>query len=98
MFACKKLGNIFNPTVSRPRPWMQEYAQCPTPFVLNDDILRVYIACRPQRGTDLQYVSYPGYVDVARDDLTRVVRIADTPLLPLGEPGAFDEFGIMPSS
>lgn len=98
MFSWNKLGNIFNPTASRPRPWMQEYAQCPTPFVLNDDILRVYIACRPQRGADMQYVSYPGYVDLARDDITRVVRIADTPLLPLGEPGAFDEFGIMPSS
>lgn len=98
MFAWKKIGNVFNPTVNRPRSWMQEYAQCPTPFVLNDATLRVYFACRPQRGADLQYVSYPGYVDLARDDLTRVLKIADAPLLPLGSAGAFDEFGIMPSS
>jgi len=98
MFSWNKLGNIFNPTVSRPREWMQEYAQCPTPFVLNEKILRVYIACRPQRGADMQYVSYPGYVDLAREDVKQVVGIADTPLLPLGNPGAFDEFGIMPSS
>ncbi len=77
---------------------MQEYAQCPTPFILNDKVLRVYIACRPQRGSDLQYVSYPGYVDLARDELTRVVGISEEPLMPLGNPGAFDEFGIMPSS
>lgn len=77
---------------------MQEFAQCPTPFVLDDRVLRVYIACRPQRGTDLQYVSYPSYVDLARDDLSRVDSIADAPLMPLGSPGAFDEFGIMPSS
>lgn len=98
MFSWKKLGNIFNPTVSQQRPWMQEYAQCPTPFVLNEKILRVYIACRPQRGADMQYVSYPSYVDLAWEDVTRVVGIADTPLLSLGNPGSFDEFGIMPSS
>ncbi len=98
MFSWKKLGHIFNPTVSRPRPWMQEYAQCPTPFVLNDQVLRVYVASRPQRGADLQYVSYPGYVDLARKDLSHIVGIADAPLMPLGNPGSFDEFGIMPSS
>lgn len=98
MFSWKKLGNVFNPTVGRPKEWMQEYAQCPTPFALNEKVLRVYIACRPQRGSDMQYVSYPGYVDLARDDITRVVGIADSPLIPLGNPGSFDEFGIMPSS
>ena len=98
MFSWKKLGNIFNPTLSRPRAWMNEFAQCPTPFILNDQVLRVYVACRPQRGTDLQYVSYPGYVDLARADLSRVEGVSATPLMPLGNPGAFDEFGIMPSS
>ncbi|WP_397535120.1 hypothetical protein [Roseateles sp.] len=98
MFSWKKLGNVFNPTVSRPQPWIQEYAQCPTPFILNDKVLRVYVACRPQRGGDLQYVSYPGYVDLARDDLSRVLKVSEQPLMSLGQPGAFDEFGIMPSS
>lgn len=98
MFTWKKLGKVFDPTVSRPRPWMQEYAQCPTPFVRDDATLRVYFATRPPRNADLQYVAYPGYVDLARDDLTRVLNIAPEPLLPLGGPGAFDEFGIMPSA
>ena len=80
MFAWKKLGNVLNPTVSQPRPWMQDYAQCPTPFVLDDATLRVYSACRPQRGADLQCVSFPGHVDLARDDVTRVLKIADAPL------------------
>ncbi|MBS1142610.1 MAG: hypothetical protein H6R14_16 [Proteobacteria bacterium] len=97
MFSWKKLGNIFNPRLSSGRDWMQEYAQCPTPLILDDSTVRVYIACRPQRGGDLQYVSYPGYVDLARDDLTRVVGISAAPLLPLGNSGSFDEFGIMPS-
>jgi predicted GH43/DUF377 family glycosyl hydrolase len=98
MFSWKKLGNVFNPMVSQPRSWMQEYAQCPTPFVLDEQVLRVYIACRPQRGDDMQYVSYPGYVDLDRRDLSRVVGIAATPIVPLGELGTFDEYGIMPCS
>ncbi len=77
---------------------MEEYAQCPTPFVRSDDVLRVYIACRPKRDADLKYVSHPGYVDLSRKDLTQVLGTAAAPLLPLGNPGAFDEFGIMPSS
>ena len=98
MFAWKRLGNIFNPVALKPSVWMQEYAQCPTPFLLNQETLRVFIACRPERGEDGQYVSYPGYVDLDRNDVTRVVKVSSTPLLPLGNPGAFDEFGIMPSS
>ncbi|KAB2325482.1 hypothetical protein F8A86_00245 [Betaproteobacteria bacterium SCN1] len=98
MFTWTKLGRIFDPTAERPRPWMQAYAQCPTPFLYDADTVRVYFATRPPRGTDLQYVAYPGYVDLARNDLHRVTRIAADPLLPLGGPGAFDEFGLMPSA
>ncbi len=97
MFSWRKLGNVFDPTVSQPKPWMQEYAQCPTPFVVSDKVLRVFIACRPSPGSDLQYVSYPGYVDLDRHDLNKVIGLSDSPLMPLGNPGAFDEFGIMPS-
>lgn len=98
MFSWKKLGNVFNPVVAKASPWMQEYAQCPTPFLLNEKVIRVYVASRPAKGNDLQYVSYPGYVDLDRDNITRVVGVSDTPLLQLGRAGSFDEFGIMPSS
>jgi len=98
MFSWKKLGNVFNPVTAKSNPWMQEYAQCPTPFILSDGVVRVYVASRPAKGSDLQYVSYPGYVDLARDDITRVVGVSHTPLLQLGRAGSFDEFGIMPSS
>lgn len=98
MFSWKKLGNVFNPTLDPGKAWMQEYAQCPTPVVFNEKILRVYIACRPKRGSDMQYVSHPAYVDLARDDPTRVIGVSEAPLLPLGSQGAFDEFGIMPCS
>lgn len=94
----KKLGQVFDPTASRPRPWMQEFAQCPTPLLLDESTIRVYLATRPPLDGDLQYVAHPGYVDVARDDPTRVVGIAPTPILDLGKRGMFDEFGVMPGS
>ena len=62
------------------------------------ETIRVYVTSRGERGSDLQYVSYPGYVDLARHDVSRVLGIADRPLLSLGRPGSFDEFGITPSS
>lgn len=98
MLRWKRIGQVFDPTLSRHETWMQEYAQCPTPFILDDDTVRVVISCRPRRDSSLQYVAHPGYVDLDRKDLTRVVGISTSPLLPLGSRGMFDEFGIMPSS
>ncbi len=77
---------------------MQEYAQCPTPFLLDDNTVRVIISCRPKRDSALQYVAHPGFVDLDRNDLTRIVGVSEQPILPLGGAGMFDEFGIMPSS
>lgn len=94
----KKIGKVFDPTQLDSYSWMHEYAQCPTPFLLNEDVVRVYFATRPARDSDLQYVSYPAFVDLNRRDLTEVIGISEQPLLPLGKTGAFDEFGIMPSS
>lgn len=98
MFKWEKLGKVFDPTVAKPQPWMQEYAQCPSPLVTGEKTVRVYFACRPQRGDDLQYISHSGYVDLSRKDLTEVVNISRNPILKLGGPGSFDEFGSMTSS
>ncbi|MCB0402894.1 MAG: hypothetical protein KDD41_12475, partial [Flavobacteriales bacterium] len=97
MFHWKKRGNVFDPTKMETESWMQEYAQLPFPYVLNDDVVRVYFATRPERGSDLQYVSRSGYVDLNRKDLTQVVNIGKKPLFDMGSPGSFDEFGSMTS-
>lgn len=94
----KKLGKVFDPTQLDAGKWMCGYAQCPTPFLLNDDVVRVYFATRPPRESNLQYACYPAYVDLNRHNLSEVVGIAEQPLLPLGSTGGFDEFGILPSS
>lgn len=97
-FRWERLGNIFNPQARQPHPWMMEYAQCPTPFVLDDATVRVYFATRPLRDGAGLYVSRPGFVDLDRRDLRRVVAVAERPALDLGTTGTFDEFGVMPSS
>ncbi|MCB9188187.1 MAG: hypothetical protein H6599_02785 [Flavobacteriales bacterium] len=97
MLNWKKLGNVFNPLEVETQPWMEEYAQLPFPYVLDDNTVRVYFATRPKRGADLQYVSRSGFVDLDRFDLTKVKRIGENPLFDLGGPGTFDEFGSMTS-
>lgn len=94
----RRLGRVFDPRRDGAGSWMREFAQCPTPFLLDERTLRVYISCRPARDSEAQYVSHPGYVDLDRHDPTRVVCVSPQPLLPLGARGAFDEFGVMPCS
>lgn len=91
MFEWKKLGRIFNPLDVKDRSWIKEFSQAPSVLIL-DDIVRVYFACRPAPDKMGNYVSQSAFVDFKRDNLTEIVRISEQPLLPLGEPGAFDEF------
>jgi hypothetical protein len=97
MFAWRKLGKVFTPQEVTRRPWMAEFAQAPATLVF-DDFVRVYFSCRPAPDERGQYVSYAAYVDLDRADLSRVVAVADRPILELGRLGAFDEFGTYPVS
>src|SRR5688572_21962753 len=97
MFTWRKLGKVFDPQAVSGRPWMAEFAQAPA-TLLFDDFVRVYFSCRPRANERGQYVSYSAYVDLDRADLTRVVAVADRPILELGRLGRFDEFGTYPVS
>lgn len=96
-FRWRKLGRVFGPAEAPGRPWLQEFAQAPATLVF-DDFVRVYFSCRPPPDAAGQYVSQSAFVDLDRKDLTRVVRVAERPLLDLGGPGTFDEFGVYPFS
>lgn len=98
IFSWKRLGKIFDPQQLQAHSWMMEFAQCPTPFVLDDQTVRVFFATRPLRDNKGLYVSRPGYVDLSRHDLRKIKAVSPKPLLELGQTGTFDEFGIMPSS
>jgi predicted GH43/DUF377 family glycosyl hydrolase len=94
MFKWEKGGLIFSP--GGRSKWMYSHAQCPFPvdFV---DFIRVYF-CSREAYCDGMSRAYGGYVDLDRNDLTRVVAVAEHPILDLGGLGSFDEFGVMPGS
>ena len=37
MFKWKKLGNVFNPQTLDTEEWMQEYAQLPFPYLIDEN-------------------------------------------------------------
>lgn len=95
MFNWEKKGKIFDPTGRF--EWMQHYAQVPTVLEL-EDRLRIYFTCRPKPDANDQFVSYTSFVDVKKEDPSKILYIHDNPVIDLGKPGTFDEFGIHPTS
>ncbi len=91
-FVWEKRGLIFCPDGRF--DWMQTHAQNPAALLLEDRI-RVYFNCRPKRSADGSVSAYPAFVDLDRSDPSRVIGVAERPILDLGEPGTFDQFGAM---
>ena len=96
-FTWKKAGRVFNPAELKTPDWMNEFAQAPSALIF-DNFIRVYFSCRPKPEANGQYVSYCGYVDLERTNLFNIISISKKPILPLGDLGAFDEFGTYPVS
>lgn len=90
MFNWEKKGIIKN--VIEQINWTKSHAQVPT-LLLLEDRLRVYFSTRPEAG-----LTVTTFCDLDLNDLTSILYIHDKPILELGEPGCFDQFGIMPSS
>lgn len=74
-------------------PWARSHAMVPTPFRLNDDVIRVFVTFLDGAG-----IGRPGYVDVAAADPLRVLAVSTQPLLEDGQPGTFDENGLLACS
>ena len=84
--AWKKLGLIFDLTKHN-IPWLKSHAMVPTPLVIHDRI-RVYFS-----GRDANGVSRISFVDVQRDDPSRIIYIHDRPILSVGKLGTCDDSG-----
>ncbi|QBF24577.1 glycosylase [Pseudomonas tructae] len=97
MFKWKKLGKVFDPKDLTEPTWMHEFAQSPSVLV-TPTYVRVYFCSRPAPGADGQYLSYISYIDLDRNDLSKVFRICPQPVMALGKFGTFDEFGTYPVS
>jgi hypothetical protein len=87
----RKRGHVY--VASGEHEWAMHYAFPPTPYQLNDEVLRLYVwFC------DAGVVGRVGFVDVRLDAPGEIVRVADEPVLDIGEPGMFDENGVLPLS
>ena len=85
------MGHIYAPDGRV--PWARQYAFPPTPYRLDDELLRIYVAF-----CDEHTVGRVGYVDVRLDDPAQVVHVSQRPVLDIGEPGCFDDNGVLPIS
>jgi predicted GH43/DUF377 family glycosyl hydrolase len=86
-----KKGRVFVPDGRQ--AWATKHAFPPTPYFMPDGRLRLYVAF-----CDDNTVGRLGYVDVDPDNPSRVLGVAEKPLLDVGAPGAFDENGVVPTS
>jgi predicted GH43/DUF377 family glycosyl hydrolase len=96
----KKLGQIFNPTLWNDgvqREWMYSHSQCVSTVIMEDRV-RVYFSCRPKKGADGQATSNTTWLELSRSNLFEIIRVAQSPVMELGELGAFDEHSVYPSS
>lgn len=96
-FHWKKLGKVFDPKDYDTPSWMNEFAQAPS-VIIFDDFVRVYFSCRPKPDENGQYTSYSAYVDLDGNNLFKILKISEKPILELGKLGTFDEFGTYPAS
>lgn len=96
----KKLGQVFDPTKWNDgikRDWMKSHSQSVSTLV-KEDCVRVYFSCRPERETSGEMSSNTTWLELDKNNLTKVLRVSDKPLMPLGKLGTFDEFAVYPTS
>ena len=86
-----KLGQIFK--ANGQRDWMISHTACPSPYLVNHDLLRVYFGTR-----DSESSPRIGFVELSINDGFSVARISDKPCLGPGEWGFFDDNGVYPGA
>lgn len=91
----RKLGRIFDPRDFRLANDCREFAQAPQALVFSD-FVRIYFSTRcldPAGGGN--FLSHVAFVDVRKHSF-EIVAVAEHTVIPLGQPGCFDEHGIFP--
>jgi len=87
----RKLGRIWMP--SGELTWAKKYASCPTPMILENGNIRIYIQIRDDKD-----IGRIGYVDVDKYNPKKIIKVSEKPVLDIGKKGAFDDNGVFPSS
>lgn len=63
----------------------------PTPFVRSDGTIRIFAGFRDAKG-----VGRVGFIDVAGNNPSKILKVSKKPVLDIGLPGAFDDNGVVP--
>ena len=85
-----KQGLIFAP--DRNYDWMVSHASLPVVDQIANGQLRIYFGTRDGAGR-----SHTSFIEVDRENPRQVTYVHDSPVLEFGNPGTFDDSGIMPS-
>ncbi|WP_347175248.1 hypothetical protein [Polaribacter uvawellassae] len=92
MFNWDKLGRVFE--VDENYSWMNSHTT-PIAVLYIDNVIRVYFSTRSKIDKKGNFISNSSYIDLDKNDPTKIIYIHDKPLFDLGDFGAFDEFGVM---
>src|SRR3954462_6879116 len=84
-----KKGLIYGPTGVR--LWARPSALQPTPYLKREGVVRIFAGFRDCAG-----VSRVGFVDLDAANPSTIMQVSEEPVLDIGEPGAFDENGVVP--
>jgi hypothetical protein len=88
-----KLGQVFQTSRHELPGGCTEFAQSPQTLVL-DDCVRVYFSTRVCEPGGM-FLSHIAFVDFDHA-MSRILRVSQEPIIPLGKLGGFDEHGIFP--
>ena len=85
----EKQGLIYCPQGGE-QEWINNTALTPTPFLLDEETIRVYCSFRDSTGK-----GRIGYVDVESKNPSNIMKISERPVVELGTPGCFDDNGMI---
>lgn len=87
----EKKGLIYGPKGEN--GWDHNSFIAPLPLMVGDDVIRIYGTVRDEKGAGRL-----SYIEVAADNPSRILKIAEKPLMDIGRPGMFDDNGVVATS
>ncbi len=84
----EKKGLIFSP--EKLGGWRDNTFITPTPYLLNNNVIRVYGGFRDKEG-----ISRIGFIDVNANNPKEIISVSENPVLDIGENGMFDDNGVI---
>lgn len=73
-------------------PWMCSQTGFPTPLLMNDRIRIFFSSYAESKQARI------GYVDVEKNNPSKIIQISENPVIDLGAPGTFDDSGVNPGA